>query len=121
MRPSWLLLVSSAFALSCVTIPDVEDCTVAGTIQAGAMCATSVSGRTRDMTLDEFLDFLEPKEGDAPRAGAICRSADDHLKEKQALEEACRLLGKRCKLVPVPQGRRGTFPQAREPADAAGN
>lgn len=71
----------------------------------GASCAETLSPNTRDMSLDEFLDFLEPQEEKiddkgnvlAPaRGGAICQSASDWNRQKTALEQACNLLGKSC-------------------------
>lgn len=76
----------------CVSVPVTTGCTVAGTMSAGAICATT-SGETSEMTLDEFLNFLEPTE---LRGGAICQSAEDYKKQKVALEQACRELGPRC-------------------------
>lgn len=82
-----------------IVVPNTEACTVAGIVGAGAICAETVTGVTRDMTMDEFFDFLEPKEehDDIPgRAGAVCQSADDWNDQKTALEMACRVLGKKC-------------------------
>ncbi len=100
-----LLTLFVITALGCKTgslvIPNTEECTVAGVFAAGAFCAESITGKTRDLSLDEFFDFLEPKEADPTgnqpaRAGAYCRSAEDHLKLKTILEQACRLLGNKC-------------------------
>jgi len=57
--------------------------------------------------MDQYIEFLEPQE-ERPdpqdpskvlpaRGGAICTSSEDYFKRKLALEEACRILGKRCK------------------------
>jgi hypothetical protein len=86
---SLLLIISS----SCVTIPNTKSCTVAGIMSAGADCVESVTGKESEMSMNQFLDFLEPTE---KRAGAICESASDWTKKKTALEQACRELGKRC-------------------------
>lgn len=104
MQKRRLLILCAIVALSgCraghVTVPNTEACTVAGVLAAGAFCAETITGQTRDMTLDEYFDFLEPKEAhdDVPaRAGAVCQSADDWGAQKTALEQACRVLGKRC-------------------------
>lgn len=56
------------------------------------------------MTLDEFIEFLEPQPEHTDdhgtvipaRAGAVCQSAEDTLKIKTALEQACRQLGSGC-------------------------
>lgn len=82
-----------------IIVPNTEACTVAGVVGAGAICAETITGITRDMTVDEFFDFLEPKEehDDVPgRAGAVCQTADDWNDQKTALEMACRILGKSC-------------------------
>lgn len=105
------LLFLSLFALtleSCshVTIPNTEACTSAGTQADGAICAETQTDKTRDMTLDAWIDFLEPQD-ERPdpshpgqmlpaRAGAICQSADDYSRLKTAMEQACRALGNQC-------------------------
>lgn len=102
----------SLFALTvlsgCVSIkvPNTTACSVAGVLAAGAICAETITGKTSDMTLDQFLDFLEPKaERPDPndpsatipgRAGAICQSAEDWGRIKTTLEQACRELGSKC-------------------------
>lgn len=102
-----LSLVFCVTALSgCVTIPNTRSCQVAGVLNAGMICAESLTDHTSDMTLSQAIDFLEPQaerpDPENPgktlpaRAGAICRSADDESKLKTALEEACRELGSRC-------------------------
>jgi hypothetical protein len=93
-----LCLGLSALALSgCVSIkvPNTEVCTVAGILSEGAICAETQTHKTRDMTLDQFLDFLLPTDA---HGGAICQSADDWNKMKTALEQACRELGTQCSL-----------------------
>lgn len=85
-----------------------EVCTVAGTLRAGADCAYTPSKdqTVKEMSFDEFIDFLEPQpERPDPndptktlpaRAGAICQSASDWNKLKTALESACHILKKKC-------------------------
>ena len=101
MRLPKHLLSLFVLMASCVTVPNTENCTVAGDIAGGAMCATAISGETRHMTADEYIEFLLPGEqpDGTPRAGAVCRTARDHENEKTAFEKACRMLGKRC-IVP---------------------
>jgi hypothetical protein len=75
-------------------------------MSAGAICAETLTGNTRSMSLDEYIDFLEPQlERQDPknpgkklpaRAGAMCQSSDDWNAQKTALEQACRKLGKSC-------------------------
>lgn len=107
MRPEKLLPVLFVTTLSaCVTVPVTESCTVLGKLSDGASCVSSQGGVVRDLTLDEYLDFLtpqpelvdpkDPSKKPPARAGAICESASDWNKKKIALEQACRSLGSRC-------------------------
>jgi hypothetical protein len=89
-----------------VKVRDTRVCAVAGVMRAGADCAWTLSDRTEEMTLDEFIDFLEPQpERPDPvdprktlpaRGGAICQSAEDWNSLKTSLDQACRLLGESC-------------------------
>ncbi len=89
-----------------VVVPNTEACTTAGTLAAGAFCAETLTGKTRDMTTDQFFDYLEPQAArpdpenpghDLPaRGGAVCQTVDDWNAQKTALEQACRILGKNC-------------------------
>lgn len=89
---------------SCTTVPNIELCSIAGVISAGAICVNSNNDSSRDMTMDEFFDFLEPVEAytdesgvyHAARDGAKCMSTEDYTETKIAMEQMCRLLGKRC-------------------------
>lgn len=100
---SWFTLVIVLALNGCKTaaivVPDTEACTVAGVIAAGAMCSNTVSTASRDMTMDQFFDWLEPVL-DAPdvpgHGGAICESANDWNHKKTTLEQACRILGSSC-------------------------
>lgn len=89
------LFLTALLLSSCghIQVPNTEFCTVAGTVSAGAICAETITHKTRDMTFDEFLIFLEPTD---QRGGALCQSADDYNELKTTLEQACRLLGTRC-------------------------
>jgi hypothetical protein len=63
------------------------------------MCSHTLTSETRELTVDEFFNFLEPKEaseGEPARAGAVCESTSDYGAKKSALEQACRILGKNC-------------------------
>ena len=93
---------------SCVTVPvpNTKECQVAGILSAGMNCAETITHKISELNLAETIDFLEPQpERQDPsdptktlpaRAGAICRSADDARKQKDALDIACRLLGNKC-------------------------
>lgn len=106
-----ILLVFMALEGGCdnehITVPITEACTVSGMLAAGAFCKeTRINGNSRDLTLDQFLDFLEPQlerpDPEHPgavlpaRAGAICQSATHWNLQKTALEQACRVLGRDC-------------------------
>jgi hypothetical protein len=78
---------------------------VSGTISAGGNCVRTLSPETRQLSFDEFLDFLEASEeiknpdGTVLRpakGAALCQSSDDFNKIKTALEQACYALKKRC-------------------------
>lgn len=80
-------------------VRDTEVCSVAGVMAAGMDCAHTRTDETRSMTLDQTLEFLEPRigsKGSPERAGAMCMSADDYTKQKTDLESICRMLGDRC-------------------------
>lgn len=95
----------SLFALmlaSCgqVSIPNTTHCTVAGVLNAGAICVETLNPKSpvQEKTLYEFIEFLEPKDAteiDPARGGAICTSSKDFAKQKTAIEQACALLKKR--------------------------
>lgn len=88
-----------------MTVENTEFCAVAGRMKAGADCANTLNDKTREMTLDQWIDFLEPKQEikdatgkvtQAERGAAICQSVDDWNKMKTALEKACMLLKGAC-------------------------
>lgn len=95
MQKKFWLSLFLIIETSCVTIPNTRNCAVAGRLAAGAFCSDTLTGETSDMTLDQFIAFLEPQI-EPPRAGAICQSAEDFSKVKTVLEQACRELGSRC-------------------------
>jgi hypothetical protein len=65
---------------------NVEACAVAGELSNGADCAKTLTDDTREMTLDEFIEFLEPQNERGP---AICLSSEDFASLKTTLEQAC--------------------------------
>lgn len=70
-------------------IPDTRVCSVAGIMAAGAICAHTLTDETEDLTLTQFLEFLEP----SPTHGAaICISTEDFASLQAALEQACEKL-----------------------------
>lgn len=90
---SALMLLASACAE--IQVPNTEVCTVAGVMAAGADCAYTLSGEKRSMNLDQWVEFLEP-ELKTDRGSALCQSAEDWNRQKTALEQACKKLGKGC-------------------------
>lgn len=98
------------FTASCVSveIKDTKDCAVAGDLRAGMICTHTLNDTVERMDLQHSLDWLQPQNQrpDPDNIGqtlpahgaALCRSANDYLEAKNELEEACRILGKRCTL-----------------------
>lgn len=80
----------------CVTVHNTELCSVAGRLSAGGICAEALTEKTRDMTFEEFVAFIEPASEPSPRAGAICQTSEDYNKTATSLAQACRELGSRC-------------------------
>ena len=92
------LLLSLFVLTSCaqVKIKDTKVCAVAGTIEAGANCAMTLSEihpEESQMNFQEFIKFLEPSDEKAP---AICQSARDWNSIKTSLEQACVMLKDSC-------------------------
>lgn len=92
------LTLLSGFILSGCTVmlPNVRVCAVSGVLSAGADCSYTGDDTTEEMTLEQFLEFLEPQI-EPPRGAAMCMSAEDWTKEKIAMEQACDKLGASCK------------------------
>lgn len=97
MRTALLFLLSLNFLSACthVEIPNLELCSTAGTLTAGADCAETLTDKTRSMNLDEFVAFLEPQIEPA-RGAALCMSSESFSRLKSALEKACAKLGRAC-------------------------
>ncbi len=106
IKKLFLILCGLQASCSTITIPNSKVCTVAGAMSAGADCAYTLDSKTEEMTLDEFLDFLEPKEEvidpitkkiiEPARGGALCTPVSDFNAQKTALEQACEALGSKC-------------------------
>lgn len=100
MKTRLLLVILCAWPLlSCqkLVIPETSGCAVAGVMAAGANCASTASDKTWELTLTEFIYFLEPDPA-THKPAAICRSAEDEMKIKTVIEQACELLKDRCTL-----------------------
>lgn len=73
-----------------VEIPNIRVCAVSGIMAAGADCGYSKNDKTEQMTLPQFIEFLEPSVIPGKEKGAaLCQSAEDFTKLKVALEQAC--------------------------------
>lgn len=86
---------------ACVQVPNSTDCTVAGQLANGMICAETNTGKTSTLTFDQTIEFLEPQAADPvkklpARAGAMCTSSADYTARKNALEQACREMGTHC-------------------------
>ena len=82
-----------------VPVPNARECVAAGLVTLGADCAETNTGKTSEMSFEEFMEWLEPQpatDKKPARAGAVCRSDEDFTKMKTALEQACALLKNRC-------------------------
>ena len=95
------LLLVSLFALivSCedqkkkIEIPNLEICSVAGSMLMGANCAETLTDKTKEIDFDSLIEILEPNQ---KRGGAMIISAHDFMLLKTALDSACVALKDRC-------------------------
>jgi hypothetical protein len=100
---SLLILLFFGFSGCGLTVPNLKVCSAAGTVRAGAMCSTTISREKSVMSLNEYLDFLEPqskrpnplKPDDwlPERSGAVCMSSEDMGRVAIFVEQACRKMG----------------------------
>ncbi len=68
---------------------------MAGVMSAGGDCVHTLSDQTRSLTLDEWIEFLEPKI-EPPRGAAICMSSESFTRLKIFIEQSCEKLGRWC-------------------------
>lgn len=92
------IILVSLFVSSCGTNIKIHNstiCSVAGKLAAGAICADTLSDTTKDLDLNEFIEFLEPNEltGKGP---AVAMSSQDFMEIKTSLQQACTSLGNKC-------------------------
>ena len=99
------LILCALGSSSCITVPNVKTCAVAGVLLAGADCAWTNTRTTSELSFNELIEMLEPKlcefEGCTERAGAIFMSSEHYKRQKTALEKACKKLedmGSQCTL-----------------------
>lgn len=110
---SLLFLSLSTCLVSCVTtvtIPNTTQCTVAGKLEYGGLCAETETSNTSAPSYEKYLDWLEPASAPYPdpdamaspaplipaHGPAVCESSDDFTAETTVLEQACRDLGDKC-------------------------
>ena len=88
-----------------IKVPNTRAVAVAGKITGGAFWAETLSQGSGDLTMGEFIDFLEPYPKQVSEDGtivfegkgaAICQSANDWIKQKTAMEQLCAALKKQC-------------------------
>ncbi len=99
MKTKKLLVISLALgslvlsACAKVQVKNKEWCSVAGVLGAGADCAETLTTKTREMDVTEFIQWLEPT---SERGPAICMSSEDALETKNEIEQACAILKNKC-------------------------
>ena len=76
-----------------VRVPNVEWCSSIGAF--GAVCQSSLSDDSRQLTLDEWLDWLEA-DLHINRGPALCVSSNDFTRLKIAIEQLCYKAGRMC-------------------------
>lgn len=100
------LLALLTLSACSIQVKDTEVCAAAGLVSAGASCAHTLSDDHRELSFEQFIDFLEPQpqrpnpsDPKTPlpaRGAALCMSPDDWNSLKTSLEEACKKLGGGC-------------------------
>lgn len=100
----WLAL--STLVSGCVTVPNWNNCSAAGSLEYGMICAETLTGKTSELNLAQTIDFLQAQserpDPDHPgaifpaRGAAICQSSSDYQKITTVLEQMCTELGNRC-------------------------
>jgi hypothetical protein len=78
-----------------IIIQDSTVCSASGIVSAGANCAHTLSSETSQLTLDQFMNFLEAQQNPS-KAPAICMSANDWSQLDTAIKSMCRELGGKC-------------------------
>ena len=101
------LLSVGALGATCnhIRIPNTRAHSVAGIFTGGAFWAETLSSEEGEMTMGEFIDFLEPrpeikdKDGkiiSQQKGAAVCQSSFDWIKQKTAMEQLCAALKEQC-------------------------
>jgi len=100
-----LSLLSLGATCNKVKIPNTRHYSVAGKFTGGAFWAETLSDESGEITMGEFIDFIEPrpelKDTDGkiiiPQKGAaVCQSSGDWIKQKIAMEQSCAMLKDQC-------------------------
>jgi len=100
LRNVWL--ASFALIISCnkVEVPNTKWCSSIGI--HGAICQESNTDQNSQMTIDEFIYFLEAQEDNKStpeneeKGPALCTSSDDFAKIKTTIEQLCHKSGNKC-------------------------
>src|SRR5688572_7758926 len=77
-----------------MVVPNVTVCGT-GEFSAGADCAETLTGVKSQKNLDEWVAFLEPDPA-TDKGSALCLSSVDYRKMKDAIDYACKKLGRWC-------------------------
>lgn len=94
-----LLILATFNSCTIVRVHNIEVCTVAGILSEGMICAETLTGKTREMSFNESLDFLQA-DPQTKKGGAVCQSSSDWNSLKTSLEQACKLLSGKCIKLP---------------------
>ena len=92
------MILSCLILVNCANVPvsDGEYCTVKGKLSYGMKCVRQLSGKKRQMTFDEVLDFLQADE-ESGKGAAVCQSSKDFAANKSSLEALCKVSNNMCK------------------------
>ena len=93
LRLSLVIASISLLVSSCITIPDIEVCMVPFKLENGAICESSNSDHSRQLSPFDLITLIEGSEEIPP---AFIISSQDFEKLKTALQQACHKLGDSC-------------------------
>lgn len=94
MAMRWLSLFVLLLNGCSMVVPNVTVCGT-GEFSAGASCRETLSDTKKELNLDEWIAFLEP-DPVSGRGSALCLSSEDYKKMKDAIDYACKKLGRWC-------------------------
>lgn len=100
LKSLWLSLFVMIGACNRVEVPNIEWCASIGI--HGALCQHSISEDKRQLSIDEFIYFLESQEDDKAtpeneeKGPALCTSSNDFARVKTTIEQLCHKAGNKC-------------------------